>query len=759
MLNILDEEGIIADAIRSIFAAINDGIYTLIAITYNLIEDLANVSVLSYGDMQKFASRIYALLGLFMLFKVSFSIITYILDPNKMADSNTGFSAIIKNTVITLILILTVPMAFNLLYEAQAAILEDNVIPKLILGNDSEMSGTTAGTKLDATNTETMNKNLQIYFSPDYCEHPLLAKDTGQYIALLTFRPFFQPNDSFTKEDFEGRGNAAATRYCIPESSPIIDDAGDLFSIAGTAWKVVTIPITGPITGLKMLLHADDNEADSGSYDSQMNDAIKKYNNGTSEVTIDSYLGDESIYNSANGTDFIGWSDYDIDFNYFVAMLVGIFVELLMISIAFDVAVRSVKLAFLQLISPIPIVSYIDPKNGKDGMFKNWYKEVFKTWASLFVRLIAIFFGVYLIQQINGTIYLINDQKEPLSGHFWIMLFLLIGVLMFMKQLPSLIETLIPGMKGSGSLNLNPFKKVADGAIGGKFIAGAATGLGAAGIASVGGATANAIAADRGNKMRNFGKGLFTGAYYGAKGGLKNGLSGKYNFGRAGYDAIKDNSKFRNKTDDLEKAGVNGPFKLARQAVRDEYTDVIGKRGSTGTTSLIKNQIKEAELNLANAQRDEQSAAQAMDYIKARDGGEKASMYESAFKTSVQKDSNGDFQYVKENGQNYREWVNNMEGGGATEQIKKWEQEARTTLQAGPDWAKMDEKQRQLAIDKEIDSKVSTYYGDRYLTADEYNNYNSLYEARNNADIAGRKYTKEIESKKELYGKTKGKGE
>lgn len=714
MLNILAEEGVINDAIRIIFAAINNGIYTLIAITYNLIEDLAKISILSYGDMEKFASRIYALLGLFMLFKVSFSIITYILDPNKMTDSSTGFSAIIKNTVITLVLILTVPMAFNLLYEAQDAILSENVLPKLILGTDSDMS------QKGSANMDF--KDLEIQFSPNYCDKPVVATDNGQFISLMILRPFIQPNPEFDKSTFEGRGNDIKERYCTPWS-----------------WAKDNGKTTKQIRGIGYFYKYGEN------LDYEF-------------ATVNTYLGDEDVYNSADGTN-LGWADYDLEFNFFIAMLVGIAVELIMIGIAMDVALRSVKLAFLQLISPIPIVSYIDPKKGKDGMFKNWYTEVFKTWASLFIRLIAVFFGVYMIQQLNGSLYIVSGTADDIkSDYFWIMVFLIIGILMFMKQLPNLLESLIPGMKGAGSFTLNPFKKVTNEAVGGKLLAGAGVAAGAMGIAAGGGAIANALAADKGNKMRSFGKGLFTGSYYGAKTGFQRGMNGKFNFGRAGYDAIKENSKFRNKTDDLADAGVRGPFKLARQAIRDEYTDVIGKRGASGTTSLIKDQVHELERNLANAQRDEAAASHAMEMMRSKDDGYKAGMYADAFKSRTERGADGKLYDIKENGNNYSEWLERKIGRSYNDLKADYADQAKTNLMFDDKFLHMNVEEQQRALEKEQRRLVSENYGADYLTEEEYNTYNSLYEARNAADAAGQKYQKEINNKQKLYEKVKKQG-
>lgn len=494
MFNILESEGFFNDMIRDIFAAINKGIYSLIAVTYNLIEDLSKMSILSYGNMQEFARRIYALLGLFMLFKVSFSIITYIVDPNKMTDKTAGFSAIIKNTVITLILILVVPTGFSLLYEVQDAILSENVIPKLILGTDKDIS-TTGNTK----------DELKIYFSPDYCgDVAIYAKDTGHYISLLTFRTFFQPNPKYNMESFaDSLGSKIYTRYCFPRSSEYLpDDVNlDLGSINWDSIKKVGKFVLTPTFGL--FKEAFDRVKKLHN----LPDDINELNN---DIVVYDYLNYSQLYNASSAkadhdaVDFftLSYYDYDIDFNYFIALLVGIVVELILIGICMDVAVRSVKLTFLQLMAPIPIVSYIDPKSGKDGMFKRWYQEVFKTWGSLFIKLIAVFFGVYLIQQLD-TLYLLSGSATDIkSTKLWIMLFLLIGILIFMKQLPTLLESLIPGLKNAGSFTLNPFKKFSNEAIGGKQILGAAGAVGAGALALTGAGIAHGVA------RRQFRKGL-----------------------------------------------------------------------------------------------------------------------------------------------------------------------------------------------------------------------------------------------------------
>ena len=180
---------------------------------------------------------------------------------------------------------------------------------------------------------------------------------------------------------------------------------------------------------------------------------------------------------------------YVVDYRFFISSLVGIVVTLILVSFCFDVAVRSIKLGFLQLIAPIPIMSYEDPKSGKDGMFKKWLKEVFKTWADLFIRLAALFFAVYIIKLLSNEDIFANVQEYKI----WVMLFILIGALIFAKKFPSLLGDLL-GIKLDGGLTLNPMKKIRDNALGGKAVTGALKGTAAVGAGFALGSAVNMAA-------------------------------------------------------------------------------------------------------------------------------------------------------------------------------------------------------------------------------------------------------------------------
>lgn len=401
------QESYFLDAIRSLFAALDTAIYGLIRTFYDVMLSLSKISILDIEQINGFASKIYALLAVFMVFKITFSLINYLVNPEKVFDSSKGVQKILVNIVIVLGMIIITPTAFTKLYEFQNAILDDNVIPKFIIGN---------------TTTEN-----NIVISP-LCMGSVTIDGDGERFAVTIFTSFYQPEWS--------RNNPGISRKEFVESND-----------------------------------SKKSEISNKWLEEKEKDIKESYCNS---ISVRNLLS-RGIVNSAPD----GMKDsYVIDYQFFISTLVGVAVLALIVGFCFDIAVRSIRLAFLQLIAPIPIVSYIDPDSSKNGMFKKWLRDVGKTWASLFIRLVSIYFAIYLIDIIidnMGTFKDINGNPIAISYSPVVNIFLFIGILMFAKKLPSLIEGIL-GIKLDGKFEMNPLKRIANDAIGGKQIAGFTTG-------------------------------------------------------------------------------------------------------------------------------------------------------------------------------------------------------------------------------------------------------------------------------------------
>lgn len=149
----------------------------------------------------------------------------------------------------------------------------------------------------------------------------------------------------------------------------------------------------------------------------------------------------------------------EVDFQWLIALVVGGFLVYAMISFCFDMALRVCKLAFFEIIAPIAIFCNVIPK--MEDVFKKWLSNTTKTFISVFTRIIVMNFGVYLISIIvnNADLGLNN------AGNWFLNLiakcFLILGIVMFMRQAPKLLSDLF-GF-GDGDMKLGIKDKLKEG--------------------------------------------------------------------------------------------------------------------------------------------------------------------------------------------------------------------------------------------------------------------------------------------------------
>ena len=109
---------------------------------------------------------------------------------------------------------------------------------------------------------------------------------------------------------------------------------------------------------------------------------------------------------------------YAFDYTILGGFIVSVVMTIIVIGFTLDIAVRSIKLGILRLIAPIPIISYISPGQEKDGAFGNWVKTLTSTYLSLFVRLVIIYFGIYLIIILRNGELINTDGLSALAKIF-----------------------------------------------------------------------------------------------------------------------------------------------------------------------------------------------------------------------------------------------------------------------------------------------------------------------------------------------------
>lgn len=463
-----------SDVAFSIKQALRTFSCTIAAVIYNFIVDLYNVfmytaraEILESSFIQGIYNKVGMILGIFMVFKLSFSLIQSLVDPSKFTDEKKGFGGIIKRSVISIVLLGITPSIFNMAFDLQNLVVgsannTDNIIYKLIVGKAPSKD----------------------------------AESFGHVIASELYFGFYTENE------------------------PLKLNQG----------LEVTYPDSG---GVQLEVH---------DYEYLKTQILEDHMSFSD--TVD-YI---SITNAGQ---------YVIKWDGLFAIGFGLFMVYILITYCISVATRVIQLAYLQLIAPVPILSYIsDP----EGSFKNWTKQCMTTYLDLFIRLAIIYFIITVSTQILqafsevGSVFYESTGLEAGSGTAkWVSRFLIIGLLMFGKRVPELLKDLFPNF-GGGAASIgfglkNPKKMLGD--IPGMGIAkGAATfGLGTV----VGGVAGMATGIKNGEGFRGKLAGAFGGLGRGAasartKGNIfknaQNGMNSTRAARQRAYEKNHDGSTF-----------------------------------------------------------------------------------------------------------------------------------------------------------------------------------------------------------------------
>lgn len=438
------------ELMRRLFALLDGIVAWAIELLYVLLIKIADTNV--FGELiYQYLGRIYTFLGIFMVFKLSFAMINYIINPDTLTDKGKGFSKLITNVVISLILLAITPNLFDAAFTLQSDLLSSNAVYQIVTGKKLPTS--------DGNNNKSLEEN---------------AKVQGKEMSYAVYSSF------------------------------IYKSSGDDYELEDQ--KICEIKV-----GATCLL-------------------------------------DEDVIIKKDGKKFT------YEYKYLISTICGCAVAYMLLMFCFDAAVRSVKLGFLQIIAPIPILSMIDPGKGTDKVSK-WGKECGKTFIDLFIRLAGIFFALDVIHSILSSEEMMKYYSSGASvNNLFVRLFVIIGCLMFAKQLPNLIESIL-GIKLSGD-GFSLKKKL--GNVPGLGVAKAA-GAGALGFA--GGMAANAWATrgnwkgqGLGNGFRNVGS-ILAGGMSGAGRGL---TSKEKNLFKAAGAGVKGSVDARNLRADRYATGEGG---------------------------------------------------------------------------------------------------------------------------------------------------------------------------------------------------------
>lgn len=413
----------LGDLGRLIQQLMNWGVYVLLAGMYQVFFNVASAQLFESETIKNFYGRVQLIIGVFMVFKLAVSILQGIMDPDKFMNPKEGFGNFITRVVVALALLtvivpINIPdvenansfekylnnngLLFGTLYSLQDRILSNNTLGRLILGTTDNATNTESPDTTGMTEAEIQQQKLT-RSSRIFTSTILKA-----FLKINLLPPEVRENDDETNKE---------NWYC---GSNLDDDGKN----AVESYQQLDVD---PTTLLSMeVLTAD----------CKVNDSIFDHlRNAVSWIPI---LGG-----------FVENTRYVFAFNWLASAIVGIVFLIILIGFTIDIAVRSIKLAVLRLLAPIPIISYIEPKSSKDGgMFSSWVKALTSTYLDLFLRLAIVYFVIFLIQDMIANGIIINETGGLVGG--FSIIFIMLGLFFFAKMAPKFIKDAL-GLKGSMS--------------------------------------------------------------------------------------------------------------------------------------------------------------------------------------------------------------------------------------------------------------------------------------------------------------------
>lgn len=144
LINILDNAALksigtfIKDALRSVAAALDSLIYQVVAFLYKLFFFVSSTEIFQNDAVKNVSKNFQLLVAVVVMFSLSISLVNYIVNPDNMKSGKVPASKLVTKVITSLILLLTINIVFATAYRLQNAIIENNFVGKLILGDEAQ---------------------------------------------------------------------------------------------------------------------------------------------------------------------------------------------------------------------------------------------------------------------------------------------------------------------------------------------------------------------------------------------------------------------------------------------------------------------------------------------------------------------------------------------------------------------------------------------------------------------------------------------
>lgn len=484
-----------------ILLAIDAVFYGAINTVYNVFIMLTKIKLMDGTEANQIIQRVYILIGVVMLFLLSYSLLKSIVNPDNKSIESSG--KVIFNIIKAIVLVAFVPTLFDFAFDVQYAVLNQDTIGKLITGS--------------ATDSSTTNSAIT---------------EGGINMAMDILQAFIIPNtDEFNQRE-----------------------------------------------KLKNCTAADFTECDEYNVKYESTEGDERY----FKALWNDIKNDKNIYKITSIAPELAKANSSIKHMFLLSTLAACCVLYLLVNYGISLGLRLIKLAFYELIAPLPILASILPQ--KKDMLNKWVSATLKTYAEVFIRIAILFLSVYLISLAGGKISSAVISAGASGAEAALArAIIIIGMVTFLKKAPELISE-ATGIKTDGmSLGIKDQLKQGGVFTAASAVAGAGTGL-------VRNANSKWKGAIKNNKGKGA-KGFANGAKQIARGLpsiIAGGLSGGINSYRSGgRDAGSLSEAMKS---GVESGGIAVANREARQARKERYKS-NNKNIFTGRLSDAKDSI------------------------------------------------------------------------------------------------------------------------------------------------------------------------
>lgn len=440
-----------------------DMLYKIIGLLYQVFVSITQVNLFDRETFTQITRNMYVVMGIAMLFIFAYNIVLMIINPDDKKSTGST-TKVVKETIISLVLVILLPTIFNWMYVFQNNIINSGIITSIILNN--------------------VGSNDNVDISCNYSDYGFDNYATYSGTGIIKGQGSFGVDnkiDEITQEC--NKFNTKTQKFKSLKGA---------YLVAPTILSAFYRPTNFTYDDCVTFVEQNHASGDFGTDDDKQicinyyyDVEYSKLSGDTSKFTKDKYLINSATDDTKEG----------MELNALFAIVSGVIAAIMYFSYCIEIGVRVAKLGVLQIVSPIAVMLRIVPKQ-KEAFFDKWFKNVKDTYLDVFIRLLIINFALFAVSLIPGVIKTLFSSIGDIDSNGVIKalatVFIILGILQFGKECPDLIKEFF-GNSGRFSVK-GGLKKLKENPLTNATRAsvyGATTGKGFGGV--VGGALSGAI--------------------------------------------------------------------------------------------------------------------------------------------------------------------------------------------------------------------------------------------------------------------------